>query len=142
MLIGTVSMMVLILLFIGLAIFFLLEPRRVSVKSKILALLSNLLIILLLYFAVGPAKIQNDLARMVRNSQPKSAPEIYAGIFGRRAVTCVKFGNLQDELIPCKDCCIWIKPETCKTELDSIFSIHTFQFSCYRSGDSLTLLSA
>ena len=66
--------------------------------------------------------------------KPRTGEEIYKALFGPDKSGCVQVTNSQDQIIPKIDFAIWLKFETCPTELKRILSRHTFDFGEVETG--------
>ena len=60
---------------------------------------------------------------------PRTGQEIYNALYGQDESGCVRVTESVDQVIPRIDPAIWLKFETCPTELKRILSQHTYYFN-------------
>ena len=138
---------ILLLLLIAALIFFLLYisiigGTKLSKKTVILSTTIFLISILLLSIYIGTDKIKSDIVRVIHNSSPKDAKEVYTVLFKKSINNCVTFINFKDQLIPKIDCCVWMELKLCTTELNRIIALKMYKISRLNKSDSLNFTNS
>jgi len=88
----------------------------------------------------GVKKVNTDLSRILYNSRPKSAEEVYTLLFKKPVDSCVTVRNFKDQVIPKIDCCIWIELVLCPAELQRIINLKKYTETSMTKPDSLIFL--
>lgn len=137
---------ILILILITGLIFFLLfiinKGTWLPKKAVILSTTLCFIIILLLFLYTGPGKIKSDITRVIHNSIPKSANEVYTILFKKPEDNCVTVLNFKDQVIPKIDCCIWMELKICQAELNRIIAMRNYEISKLPKHDSMEFVNS
>jgi len=131
-----------ILLFLLIAFTFLLALSTVfkpaSKQKTLLYIIGGicLLSIVMIFITRGTDKFNKDLSRIIKNSKPKSAEEVYSLLFKQPADRCLTVINFKDQVIPKIDCCIWMELNVCPKELLRIIKLKKYQETILTRSDS------
>jgi hypothetical protein len=98
-------------------------------KRLIIASLTILLCFVGLASWTGYTFLSKSINKVTGALKPRTGEEIYKALFGQDESGCVWVTNSQDQIIPKIDIAIWLKFETCPTELKRILSQHKFDFA-------------
>lgn len=135
----------LIILIFGLIVFLLyisIKGTKFSKKTILLSIAISLIVISLLFLYTGIDKIKSDIVRVIHNSRPKKAEEVYALLFEKPVDSCVTVINFEDQIIPKIDCCIWMELKLCPIELNRIIALKKYQKTRLKKSDSLSFLNS
>ena len=80
-----------------------------------------------IFLTRGTDKFNKDLSRIIKNSKPKSAEEVYSLLFNQPIDTCITFIHFKDQVIPKIDCCIWMELNVCPKEFLRIITLKKYQ---------------
>jgi hypothetical protein len=116
------------------------KRTNLSKKAILLSIAINLILISLLVFYKGADKIKSDIVRVIHNSMPKKAAEVYPLLFKKPVDGCVNVINFKDQVIPKIDCCIWMELKLCPVELNRILALKKYQKTRLNKSDSLSFL--
>ncbi len=137
---------ILLLILSASLIFFLLyisiKGTRLSKKTIFLSTTICFISILLLFIYTGPGKIKSDIVRVIRNSSPKDANEVYTVLFKKPIDKCVTVVNFKDQVIPKIDCCIWMELKICPTELNRIIATKKYEKYRLPKSDSMNFINS
>jgi len=87
----------------------------------------DILSIITLFLTQGTTKINSNHSRIIKNSKPKSAEEVYSLLFNQPIDTCITFIHFKDQVIPKIDCCIWMELNVCPKEFLRIITLKKYQ---------------
>lgn len=96
---------------------------------------------IIIYLLTGPGKIRSDISRLIYNSSPRKAYEVYTLLFKKPTDHCLSVINFNDQVIPRIDCCIWMEVEVCPEELLRISNLRKYKTEKINKNDSLLFLS-
>ena len=113
-----------------------------SKKTVVLSAIICVISIILLLLFVGTDKIKSDISRLIHNSSPKNAREVYTVLFKKSPDSCVTVINFKDQIIPKFDCCIWMELEMCPNEFNRILTLRQYKISKLSKNDSLNFINA
>lgn len=137
---------ILLLILITGIIFFLLyisiKGTKLSKKTVLLLITTCLISTLLLFLYTGTDKIKSDITRVIHNSGPKDANEVYTILFQKPLPDCVTVINFKDQVIPKIDCCIWMELKICPTELNRIITLKKYEKSKLNKSDSMRFINS
>jgi hypothetical protein len=139
--IDTIILLVSTIIFISFLILVFIKRNLFSKSKTILLLLFGILFIGLLFMYTGTKKIKADISRLIQNSSPKKAEEVYTLLFKKPETDCLKVINFKDQVIPKIDCCIWMELDLCPTELSRVIHRKAFKETKLRNDDSLNILT-
>lgn len=125
--IETILFLSLIFIYVSFLVFAFIKRDKIATSKIIIFVIIGLVLILSLLFFIGINKIKSDISRLVENSSPKKAEEVYALLFKKPVKNCVAILNFKDQVIPKIDCCIWMEGNLCKEELIRI--IHSKKYT-------------
>lgn len=140
-----VETILLLTLILGLVVFLLyvsINGTKFSKRTSLLTIAISLTIISLLCVYTGTDKIKSDITRVIHNSKPKQADDVYALLFKKPIDSCVTIINFNDQIIPRIDCCIWMELKLCPMELQRILSLKGYQRLRLKKSDSLSFLAS
>jgi hypothetical protein len=138
--IETILLLVLVLLFVLFLLYISIKGTKLSKRSLVLTIVICLIPIVFLFLYTGSDKIKSDIARVVRNSSPKNAEEVYVVLFKKSIDDCTTVINFKDQVIPRVDCCIWMELQLCPKELSRITALKSYTKSKLNTSDSISLL--
>jgi hypothetical protein len=138
----TILLLVLTAALISFILYIFIKGTKLSKKAFLLVITIFLIPILLLFFYTGPGKIESDILRVIHNSRPKSANEVYNVLFKKSMDECVAVINFQDQVIPTIDCCIWMELKLCQAELNRIIALKSYEKSRLSKSDSTKFINA
>jgi hypothetical protein len=118
---------------------------RHNAKHKPLLYIAGIIILLsivAIFITRGTDKFNKELSRIIKNSKPNSAEEVYGLLFKKPADNCLNVINFKDQVIPKIDCCIWTELNICPKELMRIIKLKKYQESILRRSDSATFLQS
>jgi len=101
-----------------------------------------LLSIVMIFITRGTDKFNKDLSRLIQNSRPKSAEEVYSLLFKQPADRCLTVINFKDQFIPKIDCCIWMELNVCPKEFLRIINLKKYQETILTRSDSAIFLQS
>jgi len=139
--VDTILLFILALIFISFIIFALIKRNKLS-KSKILifAVIGTVLIASL-FLLIGTSKIKSDISRLIENSSPKKAEEVYTLLFKKPVDSSLKIINFKDQVIPKIDCCIWMEVNLSPAELSRVAYLKKYKITKLNKADSVSFLS-
>ena len=138
----TVLLLVLTAALISFLLYILIKGTKLSTKTILSIITICFIPILLLFLYTGPGKIESDILRVIHNSRPKSAREVYNVLFKKPMDECVAVINFRDQVIPKIDCCIWMELKLCPAELNRIIALKGYEKSRLRTSDSTKFITA
>jgi len=97
--------------------------------------------IILFFLFIGTNKIKSDISRLIENSSPKKAENVYALLFKKSIDSSLEIINFKDQVIPKIDCCIWIELKISSLELSRIIHLKKYKQYKLNNSDSLVFLS-
>jgi hypothetical protein len=140
--IGTILLLILVLIFFTVQIIGIIRRKNINKTKYILfSIIGNLIIITLIYLN-GVNKIKSDLSRLIENSSPKKAEEVYTLLFKKPNNDCLRVINYKDQVIPKIDCCIWMEVNLCPTELRRIINSKNYSIFKFKKVDSVNFLAS
>ncbi|MEP7255193.1 MAG: hypothetical protein ABI666_05420 [Ferruginibacter sp.] len=135
------TLLLLALLFCLAAYFvYIITRQRKFTKTSIVVFICGLVLFFILVYITGFEKVEKDIARVIHNSSPKSADDVYTLLFKKSIDSCVTFINFKDQVIPKIDCCIWMELKLCPAELKRIIRLRKYAEIRFRQSDSLDFL--
>ena len=136
----TILLLILIFGFILFLRYISIRGTRLSKKTLLLSIAISLVPIIILFVHTGAHKIKSDIVRVIHNSGPKNAEEVYTLLFRKSADNCITVINFKDQLIPKIDCCIWMELKLCPTELNRIIALKKYKKTRFNKSDSISFL--
>jgi hypothetical protein len=135
----TILLLIFIAGFLSLLLYFLIKRTKLSRTKLFLSFAVGAIIVLLgLYTGIG--KVKSDLSRLIHQSSPKKAKEVYGLLFKKPADSCLEFIHFKDQVIPVIDCCIWMEINLCPAELKRIISLKKYNETRFNKSDSNSFL--
>jgi len=101
----------------------------------------GVVIIASLFLLIGTSKIKSDISRLIENSSPKKAEQVYALLFKKPIDSSLKIINFKDQVIPKIDCCIWMEVKLSPTELSRVAYLKKYKVTKLNRADSATFLA-
>lgn len=114
---------------------------KAIVKKSRKAIIFSTAALLVTFFLALKIDLKNvgDLfSKEIDRLKPRSNNEIYALVFKLPADSCVNLINTVDQVIPVRDCCVWLEFTTCPEALGKIIRKLPYTVSGYAAGDSAT----
>jgi hypothetical protein len=139
--IDTILLFALVIIFILFILFSIIKRNKFTRSSFLLLAAIGSILIISLFLYTGTSKIKSDISRLIENSSPKKAEEVYALLFKKSVDSSLEIINFKDQVIPKIDCCIWMEVKLSPTELGRVIHLKKYKEAKLNKSDSLNFLS-
>jgi len=140
--IETVLFFILIAITLVIAFYIALGPKAKLNPLLYIVGIISLFSLFAIFLTRGTDKFNKDLSRIIKNSKPKSAEEVYSLLFRKAADNCLNVVNFKDQFIPKIDCCIWMELNVCPKEFLRIINLKNYKETILTRSDSAIFLQS